>query len=163
MPNSQLRWEPLYLLQYVVLLFSYLTFSSLFSINCSCFCLIWLLSFSVEERCCLKKKRNYWSALGLRQRWRTLLAHLYDMSDSTSSLFTVSSVERANEKIYFIYIYIYAWNLNFEYLFVVCCFMGSFLVEESTLHRLPNKVDIQVWRKLVIQIPGSSDPSCVSE
>lgn len=41
--------------------------------------------------------------------------------------------------------------------------MGSFLVEESTLHRLANKVDIEVWRKLVIQIPSSSDPSCVSE
>lgn len=161
MPNSQLRWEPLYLLQYVVLLFSYLTFSSLFSINCSCFCLIWLLSFSVEERCCLKKKRNYWSALGLRQRWRTLLAHLYDMSDSTSSLFTVSSVERANEKIYFIYIYI-CMKLKFWILVCGLLFHG-FLLSGGVYTALPNKVDIQVWRKLVIQIPGSSDPSCVSE
>lgn len=77
-----------------LLLFSYLTFSSLFSTNCSCFCLTSRLSFSTEGRCYLKKKRNYWGALGLRQRWNTLLAHLHsNMWNPTSSLCTLSCGE----------------------------------------------------------------------
>lgn len=95
MPNSQMRYGTLYLLQYVLLLFSYLIFSSLLSSNCSCFCLTWRLSFSIEEKCYLKGKRNYCGALGLRHRWSTLFAHLRNsMSDPTSSLSTVSSMVR---------------------------------------------------------------------
>lgn len=60
--------------------------------------------------------------------------------------------------IYYIHINVYITDLV-----LVCGFMGSFLVEESTLYRLPNKVDIQVLKKAVFQIPSSSDPSCVRQ
>lgn len=70
--------------------FHTLIFSALVSSNCSCFCLTWGLPFSLEESCYLKDKRNYWGAVGLRQTWDTLFAHLQNsMSDPTSSFLAV--------------------------------------------------------------------------
>lgn len=113
-----LNWDVRFFTCYNIwlFLFSYLTFSSLFSSNCSCFHLTWRLLFSTEERCYLKEKRNYWGALGLRQRRSTVFSRLHNnLSHPTSSLCTVSSVERAIEcreiYIHTLYIYIYKYKI----------------------------------------------------